>query len=565
MAKHLQELTVLYDEMTGKILASQLLECDDPRFGAFVLYGYHTDTRGVGERIAELSISYLNPHSRYHLDERVRTAILNAFVFETQNQRPDGCIDLSGCNFASPPDTAFMVNHMLQAWRLLEKYDLPESRWLREPMLSFMTKCGEGIARGGFHTPNHRWAIASCLKHLAKIADRPEFSQRADQYLFEGLDVDENGEFAERSVAGYNKVNDDCMILLYLATGEERFLDAACANLELMKKFLEPDNSLFTNNSTRQDRGTKAYPDGYYELYLLAGYLRRNPAYGAMAEFCYRQSRLPRETLRALPWLLLYDDLDGYGAEEPFDPAMLEHYNAHMKASRIARIRSGDKSLTVLEDKANFFYFQHGAMPMYMVIYSNLCDRRNFMAQSIESIENGYRLKAHANSWYYLPFYPEKPATTDWWAMDNPNTRQRFQETPLDTTVDVTMTEDGVDVHIHTEGIDKLPLRVELGFPEGCRLRHECFLMDGVGGGSMVLAGGTLEVTGPQGDVITVSQGFAEHGCTERSSMGGAFAQSDKHFTVYLTAYTPVDKVIHFGTKPFAKKDLLPWEEKREE
>lgn len=62
-------------------------------------------------------------------------------------------------------------------------------------------------------------------------------------------------------------------------------------------------------------------------------------------------------------------------------------------------------------------------------------------------------------------------------------------------------------------------------------------------------------------DVITVFPGFSEHGCTGRSSMGGAFAQSDKHFTVYLTAYMPVDKVIHFGTKPFAKKDLLPWEE----
>lgn len=47
--------------------------------------------------------------------------------------------------------------------------------------------------------------------------------------------------------------------------------------------------------------------------------------------------------------------------------------------------------------------------------------------------------------------------------------------------------------------------------------------------------------------------------------MGGAFAQSDKHFTVYLTAYTPVEKTLHIGIKPFAKKDLLPWEKQKED
>ena len=562
---HLQELTRIYDQMAEKMLDRQLLEPEDPRFGAFMLFGYHTDSRGVGGNMAQLAVAYLNPHGRLYLDEKVKTALQNAFCYMFRHLRPDGCIDLSACNFASPPDTGFMVNALLQAWRLLEKYNPPQAQWLREPLLRLMTKCSEGIARGGFHTPNHRWVIASCLKQMAKVADRPEFSERADQYLFEGLDVDEDGEFAERSVAGYNKVNDNAMILLYLATGEQRFLDAARANLELMLKFLEPDNSLFTNNSTRQDRGTKAYPGGYSILYLLLGYLTGEPRYGALAEYCYQCAKSPMEMSMALPWLLLYDDLDGYGADAPLDRSAFENYDKYLRGSRIARMRRGDKSLTVIEDKANFLYFQHGATPMYMVIYSNICDKRNFMPQSIEPIENGYRMKAHADSWYYLPFYPEKPDTTDWWKMDNPNTRRRFQETPLDTTVEAVMTDDGVDVHIRTEGIDTLPLRVELGFPEGCMLRHDSFLMEGKGGQSLILADGTLEVTGPSGDVITVSPGFAEHGNMRRAEMGGAFAQSDKHFTVYLTAYTPVDKVLHFSTRPFLKKDLLPWEKQKEE
>lgn len=563
--KHLSELVQLSDRMVRRLLGTQLTDPEDPRYGAFITHGYHTDTRGVGGMLAQLAVAYLNPHGSFYLSEEVKAAMLSAFVYMKRYQRPEGCIDLSACNFASPPDTGFMVNALLQPWRLLEKFNPPEAAWLRDPLLNLMETCAEGIARGGFHTPNHRWVIASCLKHMAIVTGREEFSRRADEYLFEGIDCDEDGEFAERSVAGYNKVNDNAMILLYLATGEERFLEAAKKNLELMLKFLEPDNSLFTNNSTRQDNGTKAYPGGYYILYLLAGYLSKDPRLGALAEYCYQCSKEKFEVAGALPWLLLYDDLDGYGADAPVDRAAFESYNKYFKGSKIARIRQGNQSLTVMEDKANFLYFQNGAMPMYMVIYANICDKRNFMATSIEPIEGGYRLKAHADSWYYLPFYPDKPDTTDWWAMDNPHTRKRFQETPLDTTVEAVMTEDGVDVRIHTDGVDGLPLRVELGFPGGSMLRHESFLMEGEGGKSLLLAGGTLEVRGPSGDVITVSPGFAEHGNMRRAEMGGAFAQSDKHFTVYLTAYTPVEKTLHIGIKPFAKKDLLPWEKQKED
>jgi len=562
--KHLPELTLACDKMAQKLLTTQLTDPDDPRFGAFITYGYHTDTRGVGGMLAQLAIAYLNPHGSLYLSEELKTAMQRAFVYMKRYQRPEGCIDLSACNFASPPDTGFMVNALLQPWRLLEKFNPPEAAWLRAPLLDLMETCAEGIARGGFHTPNHRWVIASCLKHMALVTGREEFSKRADEYLFEGIDCDEDGEFAERSVAGYNKVNDNAMILLYLATGEEHFLEAAKKNLELMLKFLEPDNSLFTNNSTRQDNGTKAYPGGYYILYLLAGYLSKDPRLGALAEFCYQCSMEKYDVSGALPWLLLYDDLDGYGADAPLDRAAFEDYNKYFKGSKIARMRKGNQSLTVIEDKANFLYFQNGAMPMYMVIYSNICDKRNFMATSIEPIEGGYRLKAHADSWYYLPFYPDKPDTTDWWAMDNPHTRKRFQETPLDTMVEAVMTEDGVDVRIHTDGVDGLPLRVELGFPSDSMLRHESFLMQGEGGRSLLLADGTLEVTGPSGDVITVSPGFAEHGNMRRAEMGGAFAQSDKHFTVYLTAYTPVEKTLHIGIRPFAKKDLLPWKKKED-
>lgn len=155
-------------------------------------------------------------------------------------------------------------------------------------------------------------------------------------------------------------------------------------------------------------------------------------------------------------------------------------------------------------------------------------------------------MTSHAEGWYYLPFYPEKPATSDWWAMDNPHSRPKIQGLPLDTTVDVLGRENGIDVRIHTEGVDQLPLRVELGFLPNCQVRSDSFILTGKAGESITLLKGEVEVRAESGETITLSPVFGRHNVQARS--GGAYPQSQDHFTLYLTDYTPVDRVLKIRT-----------------
>ena len=53
---------------------------------------------------------------------------------------------------------------------------------------------------------------------------------------------------------------------------------------------------------------------------------------------------------------------------------------------------------------------------------------------------------------------------------------------------------------------------------------------------------GSIEACGPSGHCITVGPAFGAHDFTDR--MGGAYPLSPNHYTVYFTAYTPVEKVI---------------------
>src|SRR5699024_5362363 len=81
----------------------------------------------------------------------------------------------SGDNVDSPPDTAFTVNDLAWASTALaaappaeasgtEREDLlAELGAALDPLLEAVTPA---LVRGGVHTPNHRWAIASALCRL---------------------------------------------------------------------------------------------------------------------------------------------------------------------------------------------------------------------------------------------------------------------------------------------------------------------------------------------------------------------------------------------------------------
>ncbi len=548
--QHLPEMLSACDREIPFLLSSQVLGTGDTRWGGFMLEQFHVDPRHCGFVLSRLIMVYITPDSRYYQNEDVKKAIQAAFVYMKAHQRPDGCYDLTNCNFASAPDTAFMVNALLNAWWLYEKMSSPAFDWLREPFLRLIDTAATGIMNGGFHTPNHRWAIASCLSSCAKITGRPELASRAQDYLSEGLDINEDGEYAERSAGNYNQVNDDQMIRLYLNTNDKQYLLAAKRNLEMMYCYIDPDGSVFTNNSTRQDLGEKIYTGSYYKLYLLVGYLLKEPQLGAMAEWIFQDCKKHGDkgavNSDGVEWLLLFPEMDGYGSSEAFTPPMLS-YRRMFPGSDIARARSGQISCTLLKGKPNFFYFQNGTFSVYANIYMNVCDRRHFIADTLEATDNGFRMAGRSESWYYLPF-DDKPATSDWWAMDNANTRKRMQGLALDVSVEVTVKPGGVDLHLKTSGLDRVPLRMEFSFLPDCRLRTEHFITKGHGGLYVNVLNGTVEAMSHRQEVITVGPAFGAHDVTNR--MGGAYPLSGKHATVYFTAYTPVDRVISIRTQP---------------
>ena len=534
------EMLRALDRSIGIMLERQITNEGDERFGGLWTDEFHVEPRQSGFQLSQFIWGYVTPDSEWYLNERVYAAMMRLLSYMEAHQRPDGCFDLSPCNFASPPDTAFMINAVLNGWWLLDKCSAPEARTIEKRLYPIIDSCSRGIAKGGFHTPNHRWAIASCLLNCEKITGNPALGDRARQYLNEGLDINSYGEFAERSAGNYNQVNDDQMIRLFIATGDKNYLEAAAKNLTMMYAYFDPDGSVFTNNSTRQDMGKKVYADTYYILYLFVGYFLGREDLGRMAGFikrdCVRRGTVPP----GIEWLLLYPEMDGYGEEEGYVP-LVERIDALFPESNIARIREGNWSCSLLSGKPNFLYFQNGTFPVYVTIYANVCNKRNFLSDTLEKTDSGYIMRGKAESWYYLP-YEEKPVSSDWWQMDNEHTRRKVHGDALNTTVTIEKKEDGIDLTVKADGLTEVPFRMEFAFLPGGYVRTEHFLQRTNPGGVVNVLDGTVEAMGPNGETIVIDGAFGAHDVEAR--MGGAYPLSENHYTVMFTAYTPLEKTI---------------------
>ena len=506
----------------------------------------YPDTRFIGFVVSTWLTALAHPQSVYAGSEELQEKTLRALHALQQDRRPSGCFDLSSCNFDSAPDTAFTVNALTDARQVAAGAPLSRKEELLAALDEIILRACEGICAGGFHTPNHRWAISACLLQGAALTGREDFAAKARVYLGEGLDIDTAGEFAERSTGTYNAVNDEQMIRLYLCTGEREYLDAARSNLELMRHYLEPDGSLFTLNSTRQDRGHKPAPSSYYPLYLMTGMLLEDETFAAWSQVIWEACASLGETPRGLIWLMRFPQLREWLERGTPDRQPLLEDRRVWPASGIGRWRRGALSVTALAHQPCFLAVANGQVNLQASIYANVCAQRNFVPDAVEETPTGFRLHSRADSWYYLPFEGDGPDTRDWWAMDNPATRRRQIRDAMDLTVTGDLVEGGLQLTIRAEGLSGVPLRLELSFSPGV-LRGEQFVMDAKPGGSILLTGGRAELLGESGDCLTISPCFAAHRVMNR--MGGALPEDPSRFTVYLTGVTPLQQTLLLGTE----------------
>ncbi|GAB2610312.1 hypothetical protein [Pseudactinotalea suaedae] len=205
-------------------------------------------------------------------------------------QGPDGLFSSDG-NLHSPPDSAFTLNDVGIALDLLPEVGAPQARELEARLRAVAAAAVPALVVGGVHTPNHRWEISSALVRLAPFDDRAV--PRAREWLAEGVDVDADGIYSERSANYAAFVSNPCLLVLAEVLGRDDLEEIVHRNLHTILDLTDADGAVETVFSRRQDQGGSIPVEAFHtqlRRYAVrgcttcaAGAARSEPRAGALA------------------------------------------------------------------------------------------------------------------------------------------------------------------------------------------------------------------------------------------------------------------------------------------
>lgn len=506
------------------------------------LRGEIWDAKATIYALSTAIAAFLNSESRYYRDEQLLIKIENAVSFVEKSQRSDdGSFDYASCNFHSAPDTAFCFKRLVATYFLIEKYGKDDDRLLklRDRYKNILKNSLIIISEGGFHTPNHRWAITAALLTGANIFDEnktlsKKLRDRAKRYLLEGIDGDEDGDYSEHSTGNYNAVVNAALISCYEATEDENFLSYVARNLDMMLYYIDDEGIIFTQNSTRQDRGKAERIDKYFYQYLYMSHKTGNLDFECAAhEMIYKSLKEGRTAPDCLYLIMLHDYLadcflSGRGYKK--------EYRRYFKGAGVYRVKTDIFTYTVLRDKSRFLYIDFKGFIVGIRIGESLAYVRNFIPTDIEIKDRSVRLSAAAHGNYYEPFDTPQP-TTDWWKMDH--SKRKILESPkLNMEVSIKEMDKGLEISLKSEGLDRLPLRVEIDLPSDIELYNGHFYLKTNAGGSMIARDGNV-FAGISGKTLIIGKAFGEH------EFSGHYSGEEKNtegYSLQFHGYTPIDK-----------------------
>ncbi len=461
-------------------------------------------------------------------------------------QRANGLIDLITCNYDSAPDTGFAVQRLCPLIELGRPLARRDQNWaaLLSRLEIFVRRAVPGLLSGGFHTPNHRWVIASALAQAGQLFTNLKVRPGIDAYLAEGFDVDAEGAFIERSIAVYDAVNDRSLLLLYDLLGIETARQAAEANLEFNLYLLNADGTAETGLSRRQDYGTKKTPTSLTAPYLHCAHVAGRPQFVRAAQFLWDRTSLPGTD--ALNWLcyvlLKYGDPALAGA-----PALPTAYARHFPLNGVWRARRGDASLTLFTRTTRLLDLSYGQAELSSVkISQSYFGMGRFVGDAL-TVSNGVALlRSDGQRGLHRPGY-DLPL-----GRRVPNSRWREAAAerdyrplpPCASTLAVQVIDDGFSLHYRTvEGLDGVTAQMALDFPPGGVWETDELCLKPQAGQVLFLKRGygTMRYGN---DVIRVGPGADAHRMWQ---MRDAETAPD-HVRVLLTFTTPIDHVVTLQT-----------------
>ncbi len=474
------------------------------------------------------------PESAFYQSKDVLKDVEDAAKAMLIFQHSDGTIDLLATNFHSTPDTAFVLENIVPAYKFLKQSNTKSSENALELLQKFLKNAGEGLIIGGIHTPNHRWVVSAALTKLNELFPDKRYIARIDQWLAEHIDLDPDGQYTEKSTNSYSPIVNRSLIIMAHGLNKPELLEPVLKNLEMTLYYVHPNGEVVTEASNRQDKGTIGNMSKYYYCYRFMALQKNNGEMAAMARQIEKTST--KEQLAGyLDYFLedptLWKDL-------PAEKSLPISYAKAFPYSGVVRIRRGNWDSTILSNNTGWLTFHKGnAVLQAMRVASSFFGKGQFQSEKIEQQGDTWILTKSLEGPYYQPLDKDK-ISPDGDLDKMPRTlRKQSEIQKLETTLKIREANNGLEIEINMSGSEGVPVSLELIFRAGGTFlgvtklptKENAYLFSGEKGSYSV-----------NGDIINFSSGKVEH---KNVQLRGALPAMDAP-TVYLTGFTPFRHII---------------------
>lgn len=530
-------LTQLNDEKIEALLSRQVKRPGDRWDGGVMNEFEIPNAHSTSSFLEVLGASYASPFSRYYLSGSLEEPMDRAISCLLHVQYDDGTIDLHTTNFHSTPDTAFIVNYLSPVYVILRRLEAPGLEGVLDKMSTFFFNAGKCFLVGGIHTPNHRWVVCSALARLHAFFPSQKYIDRLDEWFSEGIDMDPDGQYTEKSVSIYSPVCNNMFLTIGRLLNRPELFDVIRKNLDMTLYYIQPGGEVLTDASGRQDAASTGYVDRYYYSYRYFAIQDGNPVYSAVCELI--ENEMAERIVGQLPELL---ELPVFEKELIAPTKIPDNYFKRFEHSGVFRIRRGNTDISIIEKNPTFFSFMKGKAVMQSMRLgaAYFGSKGQFISEKISFDGSSVVLSMHRLHGYFQPFPEEyRPDDGDWHKMPR-EMRELSEAQTIDYQVTIEESDGKVRIEIQINGTDHIPVSCEMSFRPGGTLSG--VTEDKHGEDSYFLESGTGTYRLGE-DVISFGPGKAEH---RWAQMRGMLEKQDGN-SVYVTGYTPFKHVMEFS------------------
>lgn len=252
MEEQRKKVYLLIDNFIEKSLNVQNLDLESPNYGGFLDPESLTCESFIPAYLFSLyaQVFHLNSSSYYHNAELLKRAQA-ALSFLVTKQYDDGTFDVffGAGDKHSAPNAAFLLTPLTQGYLLWGKLLGKDNR---EKLLQIIKRAADAAGSKTMHTANHPWIAVGGLAAAYQIVKDESYKLAAQRRLEEGIDINEDGTYDEKS-AIYSLAINMSFLAAAKVFGFNYLLGYVRKNTEFLVHNIYPNGEFVTEYSSRYD------------------------------------------------------------------------------------------------------------------------------------------------------------------------------------------------------------------------------------------------------------------------------------------------------------------------